>query len=100
MATSGNYRNFYYKDGKKYAHTIDPHTGYPVQHSLLSATVLADRCAVADAYATSFMVMGIEKAKEVLKRNPKLMAYFIYADEQGHYNVWYSPSMQGKIIEE
>lgn len=100
MATSGNYRNFYYKDGKKYAHTIDPHTGFPVQHSLLSATVLADRCAVADAYATSFMVMGIEKAKEVLKRNPKLMAYFIYADEKGNYKVWYSPSMQGKIVGE
>ena len=100
MATSGNYRNFYYKDGKKYAHTIDPHTGFPVQHSLLSATVLADRCAVADAYATSFMVMGIEKAKEVLKRNPKLMAYFIYADEKGNYKVWYSPSMKGKIVGE
>ena len=100
MATSGNYRNFYYKDGKKYAHTIDPHTGFPVQHSLLSATVLADRCAVADAYATSFMVMGIEKAKEVLKRNPKLMAYFIYADEKGIYKVWYSPSMKGKIVGE
>ena len=100
MATSGNYRNFYYKDGKKYAHTIDPHTGFPVQHSLLSATVLADRCAVADAYATSFMVMGIEKAKEVLKRTPKLMAYFIYADEKGNYKVWYSPSMKGKIVEE
>ena len=100
MATSGNYRNFYYKDGKKYAHTIDPHTGFPVQHSLLSATVLADRCAVADAYATSFMVMGIEKAKELLKRNPKLMAYFIYADEKGNYKVWYSPSMKGKIVGE
>ena len=100
MATSGNYRNFYYKDGKKYAHTIDPHTGFPVQHSLLSATVLADRCAVADAYATSFMVMGLEKAKEVLKRNPKLMAYFIYADEKGNYKVWYSPSMKGKIVGE
>lgn len=100
MATSGNYRNFYYKDGKKYAHTIDPHTGFPVQHSLLSATVLADRCAVADAYATSFMVMGIEKAKEVLKRNPKLMAYFIYADEKGNYKVWCSPSMKGKIVGE
>ena len=100
MATSGNYRNFYYKDGKTYAHTIDPHTGFPVQHSLLSATVLADRCAVADAYATSLMVMGIEKAKEVLKRNPKLMAYFIYADEKGNYKVWYSPSMKGKIVGE
>ena len=63
MATSGNYRNFYYKNGKKYAHTIDPKTGRPVQHSLLSATVLAKNCATADAYATAFMVMGIDKAK-------------------------------------
>ena len=100
MATSGNYRNFYYKDGKKFAHTIDPHTGYPVQHSLLSATVLADKCATADAYATSFMVMGIEKAKKVLKRNPQLMAYFIYADRNGNYKVWYSDSMKGKIVDQ
>lgn len=99
MATSGNYRNFYFKDGKKYAHTINPHTGYPVQHSLLSATVLANHCATADAYATSFMVMGIEKAKAVLRRNPQLMAYFIYADKDGKYQVWYSPSMKGKILE-
>ena len=62
MATSGNYRNFYYKGGKKFAHTIDPKTGYPVQHSILSATVLAKSCAMADAYATAFMVMGMEKA--------------------------------------
>lgn len=67
MATSGNYRNFYYKNGKKYAHTIDPKTGRPVQHSLLSATVLAKDCATADAYATAFMVMGVEKAKLILK---------------------------------
>ena len=99
MATSGNYRNFYYKDGKKYAHTIDPKTGYPVQHSLLSATVLADNCATADAYATSFMVMGIEKAKGVLERHPELMAYFIYTDERGNLAVWYSPSMKDKILE-
>lgn len=99
MATSGNYRNFYYKDGKKYAHTIDPKTGYPVQHSLLSATVLADNCATADAYATSFMVMGIEKAKDVLERHPELMAYFIYTDESGNLAVWYSPSMKDKILE-
>ena len=99
MATSGNYRNFYYKDGKKYAHTIDPKTGYPVQHSLLSATVLADNCATADAYATSFMVMGIDKAKGVLERHPELMAYFIYTDERGNLAVWYSPSMKDKILE-
>lgn len=99
MATSGNYRNFYYKDGKKYAHTIDPKTGYPVQHSLLSATVLANNCATADAYATSFMVMGIEKAKAVLERHPELMAYFIYSDKKGELAVWYSPSMKDKILE-
>jgi len=99
MATSGNYRNFYYKDGKKYAHTIDPKTGYPVQHSLLSATVLANNCATADAYATSFMVMGIEKAKAVLERHPELMAYFIYSDKTGKLAVWYSPSMKDKILE-
>lgn len=94
MATSGNYRNFYYKDGKKYAHTIDPATGYPVQHSLLSATVVADRCAVADAYATAFMVMGMEKAQAVLERHPELMAYLIYIDADGQYAVWQSPKMK------
>ena len=99
MATSGNYRNFYYKGGKKFAHTIDPKTGYPVQHSLLSATVLADRCSTADAYATSFMVMGMEKAKQVLENNKRLMAYFIYTDEQGGFAVWYSPSLKDKIVE-
>lgn len=67
MATSGNYRNFYYKNGKKYAHTIDPKTGYPVQHNILSATVLAKNCATADAYATSFMVMGLDGARKVLE---------------------------------
>ena len=97
MATSGNYRNFYYKGGKKYAHTIDPKTGYPVQHSILSATVIANTCAVADAYATSFMVMGVEKAKQVLAQHPELMAYLIYSDQDGKNAVWYSPSLKSKI---
>jgi thiamine biosynthesis lipoprotein len=99
MATSGNYRNFYYKGGKKYAHTIDPKTGYPVQHSLLSATVLAKDCATADAYATSFMVLGIDGAKKVLEHHPELMAYFIYADDKGQNAVWCSPSLKDKIVE-
>ncbi len=99
MATSGNYRNFYYKGGRKYAHTIDPKTGYPVQHSILSATVVADRCAVADAYATSFMVMGLEGARKTLQQHPELMAYLIYADEKGNNKVWYSPSMESKILD-
>ncbi len=88
MATSGNYRNFYYKDGRKYAHEIDPHTGYPVVHSLLSATVVADNCALADAYATAFMVMGVEKTVRFLKRHPSLRAYLIYTHEDGSWKVW------------
>lgn len=98
MATSGNYRNFYYKGGRKYAHTIDPRTGYPVQHSLLSATVLAKTCAVADAYATSFMVLGIDSARQVLSRHPELQAYFIYTDSKGDLATWYSPTLR-KYIE-
>ena len=98
MATSGNYRNFYVKGGKKYAHTIDPKTGYPVQHSLLSATVLTDRCAKADAYATSFMVLGMDGAKKILERHKELMAYLIYTDNKGNLSVWYSPSLKDKIV--
>lgn len=99
MATSGNYRNFYEKDGKKYAHTIDPHTGYPVQHSVLSSTVLAEDCAKADAYATSFMVLGLDEAKKVLKRQPDLMAFFIYADENGETKIWSSESLKNLIVQ-
>lgn len=98
MATSGNYRKFYYKNGKKYAHTIDPKTGYPVQHNILSATVLTKDCATADAYATSFMVMGLDKAKQVLEKHPELLAYFIYSDGKGENQIWYSPSMEQKIL--
>ena len=97
MATSGNYRNFYYKNGRKYAHTIDPTTGYPVQHNILSSTVIADDCATADAYATAFMVMGLDKAKTILSRHPELMAYFILASDDGTNKVWFSPSMKDKI---
>ena len=96
MATSGNYRNFYYKGGKKYAHTIDPKTGYPVQHNILSATVLCDQCAVADAYATAFMVMGMEGATKILARHPDIMAYLIY-DDKGQNKVWFSPSLEDNI---
>lgn len=100
MATSGNYRNFYYKGGKKYAHTIDPKTGCPVQHSLLSSTVMARSCAMADAYATAFMVMGIEKAKKTLEKDNSLSAYFIYTDSEGRLKTWLSPSMKGMIQNE
>ena len=97
IATSGNYRNFYYKNGKKYAHTIDPKTGYPVQHNILSATVFADDCATADAYATSFMVLGLDGAKKILEKHPELCAYLIYSDQKGSNQIWYSPSLQKKL---
>ena len=100
MATSGNYRRFYEKGGKRYAHTIDPKTGYPVQHSLLSATVLAANCATADAYATSFMVMGLDKAKRLLEAHKELRAYLIYSDDEGKMAVWYSPELSENFKEE
>ena len=100
LATSGNYRNFYYSGGKKYAHTIDPMTGYPVQHNILSATVLANDCATADAYATAFMVLGLDGAMKILEKHSELMAYLIYTDKKGQYSIWYSPSMRQRIIEE
>jgi FAD:protein FMN transferase len=90
VATSGNYRNFYEADGKKYAHTIDPVTGYPVQHCLLSITVLANNCMDADAFATAFMVLGLEKSIVISKRIPEIEVYFIYADEQGIHKVYMS----------
>ena len=93
LATSGNYRNFYYKDGKRYAHTIDPRTGYPVQHNILSATVIAPNCATADAYATSFMVLGLDSAKQILAHHPELLAYLIYTDEKGQYATWQSEQL-------
>ena len=93
MATSGNYRNFYVKDGKRIAHTIDPKSGYPVQHSVLSSTVLAPSCAMADGFATSFMVMGLEKAQQILDQHPELQAYLIY-EENGEHKVYYTKELE------
>ena len=97
MATSGNYRNYYYKNGRKYSHTIDPRTGFPVQHSILSATVISSNCAIADAYATAFMVLGMDDARHVLSQHPELKVYFIYSNEKNELAVWYSPELSEKI---
>ncbi len=80
IVTSGNYRKFYVKDGKKYAHTIDPRTGYPVTHGLLSATVVAPTAAEADALATACMVLGPEGARELILSRPELEGYLITGD--------------------
>lgn len=87
LATSGNYREFYYKDGKKYSHTIDPKTGLTVEHNLLSATVTAPNCVLADAYATACMVLGTEKAMKFVESMPELECYLIYADKEGKNKV-------------
>ena len=99
LATSGNYRKYYIKDGIKYAHTINPHNGYPVQHSLLSATVVAPSAALADAYATAFMVMGVTKAQLILKRHPNLDAFLIYADTDGKFRAFVSPGFNDLLEE-
>ncbi len=98
LATSGNYRNFYEEGGKRYAHTIDPKRGYPIQHSLLSSTVLANDCMTADAFATAFMVLGVERAIEIVNNNPELEGYFIVAGENGKSNIVYSNGFE-KLIE-
>ena len=97
LATSGNYRNFYYKDGVKYAHTIHPKTGFPIQQTVLSATVIADDCMTADAYATAFMVMSLEQAKEFVKTNHEVEVYLIYNAEDGKYGTFYTEGMKKYI---
>jgi thiamine biosynthesis lipoprotein len=89
VVTSGNYRKFYVKDGRKYAHTIDPRTGYPVSHSLLSATVLASDATLADAYATYCMVIGLEESKNFIASTPDVEGCLIY-DDGGEFKVWAS----------
>lgn len=100
LATSGNYRKFYVENGRKYAHIIDPHTGYPAKHNLLSATVIANDCMTADAFATAFMVMGLEKAKQFLSKDKQLglEVFFIY-DEQGTWKTYTSETLKERIEE-
>ena len=98
LATSGNYKKFYVEEGKKYAHIIDPFTGYPAKHNLLSATVIADDCMTADAYATSFMVMGLEKSKQFLLEHKELGldVFFIY-DENGVLKKYTSKNFEERV---
>lgn len=88
LATSGNYRNFYIKNGKKISHEIDPKTGYPAQNDLLSVSVIADDCMTADAFATAFMVMGFEKSMEFVKNDTALNAYFIFSKDSMVKTAW------------
>ncbi len=81
MATSGNYRQFYYENGARRSHTIDPRTGYPVEHNLLSATVIAPTCMQADAFATACMVLGVDDALAMINTLDSIECYLIYATD-------------------
>jgi len=98
ISTSGNYRKYFVKDGIKYSHTIDPSTGYPVHHSLLSVSIIAKDCTTADAYCTAFMVMGIDKAKEFLKTHLRIEAYFIYSDSLKGNQVYYTENFFKNVV--
>jgi thiamine biosynthesis lipoprotein len=100
VSTSGSTRKYYEENGIRYSHTIDPATGYPVKHSLLSVSVLAPSCAVADAYATVFMVLGLEKSKEFLNKNKQLNAYFIYSGKDGLLKTYATEGFQKVILKE
>jgi len=98
LATSGNYQNYYIKDGKKYAHTISPKTGRPVEHNLLSASVFAPDCMTADAFATAFMVVGKDSAINLLEGNPKLLGLLIY-DDNGTMKSWKSEGLDAFLVD-
>jgi thiamine biosynthesis lipoprotein len=98
LATSGNFRKFYEKDGVKYAHTINPFTGFPTQNRLLSVTVIHDNCMLADAYATAFMVMGVRRSKQFVKSHPEIEIYLVYTNKNGKWNTFISADLQKRII--
>jgi thiamine biosynthesis lipoprotein len=99
LATSGNYRKFYIENGVKYSHTINPHTGYPVRHTLLSASVVAPDCTTADAWATACMVAGKDSAEYYIEKYDYLEGYLIFSDESGAMKTWMSEGLRKKIEE-
>jgi|JI6StandDraft_1071083.scaffolds.fasta_scaffold10369_3 thiamine biosynthesis lipoprotein len=98
LCTSGNYRKFYEEDGKRYSHILDPRTGYPARQNILSATVIANDAMTADAYATAFMVMGLERSNQFLEENKDLkLEVFIIYDENNSWKTYTSESLKNRI---
>lgn len=100
VSTSGNYRKFYVENGIKYSHTIDPKTGYPAKNKLLSATIVAGNCTMADGIATACMVIGKEKAIDFINAHRELSAYFVFSDDIGNFKSWMSDDLKKLITEE
>jgi len=100
IATSGNYRKFHKINGKKYSHVIDPSTGYPAYNRLLSVSVIHDDCMIADAYATAFMVMGVKKTKDFIKKNKEFQVFLIYSSKENEeLETYISPSLNNSVID-
>lgn len=99
IASSGDYRRFVIIDGVKYAHHIDPKTGYPTRNNLLSASLFTKKCITADANATGILVMGLEKSKIFLQKHPEIQAYLIYSDENGDYKTYETPGLKTILTE-
>jgi len=100
LATSGNYRKYHEENGKKLVHTINPLTGYPEQHNLLSATILSSSCMTADAYATACMLIGTEESKKLLNKNTELEGYLIYSTDDGQFATYKTPGFDQWLVEE
>lgn len=97
FTTAGNYFNYRIIDGKRYSHTIDPSTGYPADRNILSASVFSKDCMTADAWDTAFMVMGHERAIEILKRHPELDALILYTGKNGKIKSYVTPGIAPNI---
>jgi thiamine biosynthesis lipoprotein len=100
IATSGNYRKYYIEDGVKYSHHVDPRTGYTTKNTLLSVSIIADECAMADGVATGCLVMGKEKTLEFLAKHQEYKAYLVFSDKEGNFNTWISESLKENLTEE
>ena len=98
LATSGNYRKFYMENGIKYSHVINPKTGFPAKNKLLSVTVVHNDCITADAYATAFMVMGLQISKKFLSQRKDLEVYFIYRNQKGELVNYVTENFKERII--
>jgi thiamine biosynthesis lipoprotein len=98
LATSGSYRKFFEENGVKYSHELDPKTGYPAHNTLLSISVITNNCALADGYATAFMVMGVDKAKEFLAKRSDMDAFMVYSGPKGEFLTYATSGFDKMLI--
>jgi thiamine biosynthesis lipoprotein len=98
FTTSGNYFNYRIIDGRKFGHTLDPTTGYPVQNELLSVSLFTNDCSTADGWATAFMVMGLNKTIAQLSFMPQMDALLIYSTPNGKIETYITPGLKNSIV--